>query len=88
MIEVFPGRSSAMSMLLAGGGMGTGQVLGATNKKGEYPVERTMTPNDVWATIYNHLGIDPERTFDDYQGRPMPILPFGEPIRECLPARV
>ncbi len=84
-----PGRDhwpSAMSMLLAGGGMRTGQVIGATNKKGEHPVERTMTPNDVWATIYHHLGIDFERTFNDYGGRPMPILPFGEPIRECLPA--
>ena len=84
-----PGRDhwpSAMSMLLAGGGMRTGQVFGATNKKGEHPVARTMTPNDVWATIYHHLGIDFERTFNDYGGRPMPILPFGQPIRECLPA--
>lgn len=84
-----PGRDhwpSAMSMLLAGGGMRTGQVVGATNKKGEHPVERTLSPNDVWATIYRHLGIDIERTFNDYQGRPMPILPFGEAIRECLPA--
>jgi hypothetical protein len=84
-----PGRDhwpSAMSMLLAGGGMRTGQVIGATNKKGEHPVERTMTPNDVWATIYHHLGIDLERAFNDYGGRPMSILPFGEPIRECLPA--
>jgi len=84
-----PGRDhwpSAMSMLLAGGGMRTGQVIGATNKKGEHPVSRTMTPNDVWATIYHHLGIDFERTFNDYGGRPMPILPFGQPIRECLPA--
>ena len=84
-----PGRDhwpSAMSMLLAGGGMRTGQVIGATNSKGEHPVSRTMTPNDVWATIYHHLGIDHERTFNDYGGRPMPILPFGQPIRECLPA--
>ena len=75
-----PGRDhwpSAMSMLLAGGGMRTGQVIGATNKKGEHPVSRTMTPNDVWATIYHHLGIDFERTFNDYG---------GQPIRECLPA--
>ena len=33
-----------------------------------------------------YYDIDIERTFNDYQGRPMPILPFGEAIRECLPA--
>jgi hypothetical protein len=43
-----------------------------------------MSPNDLWATIYSHLGIDYEDSFDDLQGRPMPILPFGEPIREFL----
>ena len=38
-----------------------------------------MSPNDLWATVYQHLGIDPEDSFDDFQGRPMPILPFGDP---------
>ena len=76
-----------MSMLVAGGGMRTGQIVGATNSKGEYPVERPLTPNDLWATVYRHLGIDLETTFPDYRGRPMPILPFGEPIEELLPRR-
>lgn len=83
-----PGRDhwpQAMSMLVAGGGMRTGQVIGATNSKGEYPQERPLTPNDLWATVYRHLGIDPERTFPDHSGRPMPILPYGEPIAELLP---
>jgi Protein of unknown function (DUF1501) len=84
-----PGRDhwpSAMSMLVAGGGMRTGQVIGATNAKGEHPQERPLTPNDLWATMYRHLGIDPTACFPDQSGRPMPILPFGEPIRELLPA--
>ena len=62
--------------------MRTGQVIGATNPKGEYPVERRMTPNDLWATVYRHLGIDYEHVLHDLQGRPVAILPFGEPIPE------
>lgn len=80
-----PGRDhwpSAMSLLVSGGGMPTGQVIGATNSKAEYPVERPMSPNDLWATIYTHLGINYDDSFNDLQGRPMPILPFGDPIRE------
>jgi len=82
-----PGRDhwpSAMSMLVTGGGMRTGQIVGATNGRGEYPVERPLSPNDLWATVYKFLGIDYDESFLDFQGRPMPILPFGEPIEEIL----
>lgn len=82
-----PGRDHwprAMSMLVAGGGMQTGQIIGSTNSKGEEPKDRPLTPNDLWATVYRHLGIDYTRTFPDHSGRPMPILPFGEPISELL----
>jgi len=82
-----PGRDhwpSAMSMLVAGGGMRTGQVVGATDSKGEHPKERPLTPNDLWATAFRHLGIDTETTFPDHSGRPMAILPYGEPIRELV----
>jgi hypothetical protein len=80
-----PGRDhwpNAMSMLVSGGGMPMGQVIGSTTAKGEEPKERAMTPNDLWATVLKHLGIDPQHSFLDHQGRPMPILPFGEPIKE------
>ena len=86
---VQPGRDhwpSAMSILVAGGGMRTGQVVGSTNAKGEHPHTRPLTPNDLWATVYRHLGIDPGHSFPDFAGRPMPILSDGEPIRELLPA--
>ncbi|MCA9116595.1 MAG: DUF1501 domain-containing protein, partial [Planctomycetaceae bacterium] len=82
-----PGRDhwpNAMSILVAGGGMQTGQVVGSTTPKGETPLNRPLTPNDLWATMYRHLGIDPETTFPDRSGRPMPILPYGEPITELL----
>ncbi len=73
-------------MLLCGGGMRTGQVVGSTDSRGERPKDRPLSPNDLWATMYRHLGIDPTREFLDGRGRPLPILPFGEPIRELLPA--
>jgi hypothetical protein len=80
-----PGRDhwpSAMSLLVSGGGMPMGQVIGSTTPKGEEPKERPMTPNDLWATVLKHLKIDPQHSFLDLQGRPMPILPFGEAIKE------
>ncbi len=83
-----PGRDhwpQAMSVLVSGGGMRTGQVIGATNSKGEHPVERVLTPNDLWASVYTHLGIDHQTILYDLQNRPMPILPFGKPIPEIMP---
>jgi Protein of unknown function (DUF1501) len=83
-----PGRDhwpQAMSVLVAGGGMRTGQVVGSTNARGEHPKDRPLTPNDLWATMFRHLGIDYQTTsFLDPTGRPMPILPYGEPIEELF----
>ncbi len=84
-----PGRDhwpNAMSLLVSGGGMRTGQIVGSTNARGENPVDRQLSPNDLWATVYRHLGIDYTESTVDLQGRPMPILPFGAPIEEILPA--
>jgi len=72
----------AMSVLVCGGGMEHGQVVGSTNKLGEHPHERPLTPNDLWATVYKHLDIDQNATINDYTGRPQMLLPFGKPIRE------
>jgi len=83
-----PGRDHwprAQSILVSGGGMRTGQVIGATNSKGEEPIERPLTPNDLWATVYQHLGIDYTMTFPDHTGRPMHMLPYGAPIDELNP---
>jgi Protein of unknown function (DUF1501) len=82
-----PGRDhwpQAMSLIVAGGGMRVGQVVGSTDSKGAHPKDRPLSPNDLWATMYQHLGIDPEKTFPDHTGRPMAILPHGEPIRELV----
>src|SRR3954466_12313136 len=75
---------AAQSALVSGGGLRMGQVIGATNRRGEDPVERPLTPKDLLATIYRHLGIDHRAEFRDLSGRPIPILPEGEPIRELV----
>jgi len=81
-----PGRDHwprATSILFAGGGLTTGQVIGATDQRGEDAVSRIVTRYDFLATIYRHLGIDAAGiAFDDFSGRPIPILPEGTPIAE------
>jgi hypothetical protein len=74
----------AMSVLVSGGGWRMGQVIGATTGRAEYPVERPLTPQDLLATIYRHLGIDPNVEFEDFGGRPQRILLHGQPIQELL----
>jgi hypothetical protein len=74
----------AYTALVSGGGLRMGQVVGATNDKAEYPTERPYTPQDLLATVYRHLGIDPSQSFNDFAGRPVPILSEGKPIPELV----
>lgn len=73
-----------MSAMLAGGGLRMGQVVGATNRKGEQPTERPLSPEDVIRTVYHVLEIDPHREFPNESGRPMPVLNQGQPIAELI----
>ena len=86
-----PGRDhwlAASSVLFAGGGLRTGQVVGATNRFGEYPTQRPVGVRDFLATVYRHLGIDAANiAVPDQAGRPIPILPDGEPIAELVAGR-
>ena len=83
---VQPGRDHwprANTMLFAGGGIETGQVIGATDPHGEDPVDRRVSPGDFLATIYDHLGVDFDHlALPNFAGRPIPILADGEPIPE------
>lgn len=82
-----PGRdhwSRSMCVFLSGGGLKMGQVIGATNRRAEEPVDRIMDSNDFLATIYNRFGIDSAQSYDDHAGRPIPILTNGAPIPELL----
>jgi hypothetical protein len=85
---VQPGRDHwprANTMLFAGGGIRTGQVIGATDRLGEDPVERRVGPGDFLATIYHHLGIPYDQiAIPNFAGRPIPILSEGAPIPELM----
>lgn len=70
------------SVLLAGGGLKMGQVIGASSPDGGAPSDRPVGPDDVLATLYKHLGIDPRQNVINLQGRPIPLLPAGEPVTE------
>ena len=70
--------------LLAGGGMRSGQVIGATNRLGEFAKERPVHVQEVIATIYHNLGIDPVSTaLIDPTGRPQHLVDYG-PIKELV----
>jgi hypothetical protein len=74
-----------MSVLVAGGGLQSGVVVGASNARGEVPHASPVTPKDLIATVYARLGINLETTFLDRFGRPVPIVPAGgRVIRELL----
>lgn len=78
---------NTFSVLLGCGSLAMGQVIGKSTPRGEYVADRPITPQDVAATIYQHLGIDARRvTFADSQGRPVPLIETGEPIRELFRA--
>jgi len=69
---------------LAGGGMRTGQVIGATNRFGEEPLERPVPMQEVVATLYHNLGIDTRSTtLFDPTGRPQYLVDH-EPIAELV----
>ncbi len=70
--------------LLAGGGLRVGQVVGATNPRGEVPKGQPYTPQNVLATLYHVLGIDPATTLPDHQGRPVYLLDDRAPIAELV----
>lgn len=75
---------SLMSVMLSGGAYKMGQVIGASDSTGSKVKERPYKPQSVLAMMYRHLGIDPERTFLDYSGRPRYILEEREPIEELM----
>jgi hypothetical protein len=68
---------------VAGGGLRTGQVIGASDKIGAYPTTEPIPPVDVHATMYHALGIDPHQVITDPFGRPFGIC-TGSVIRQLV----
>lgn len=85
-INKYAGRDHwgrTFSVLMGCGSMAMGQVVGRSSARGEHVVERPLSPQDVAATVYHHLGIDPRAvTFRDRLDRPLALLDEGEPVRE------
>ena len=70
--------------LLAGGGMRTGQVIGATNRLGEHATDRPVQFQEVLATLYHNLGLNPNRaTINDLDGRPRHLVDYP-PLPELI----
>jgi Protein of unknown function (DUF1501) len=86
-INKFGGRDhwpAAGSVLFSGGGLKMGQYVGATSPGGEHPITRAYTPQNILATLYYVLGIDPSATISDHNGRPQYLLDDREPVRELI----
>ncbi len=74
----------AWHALLSGGGIKGGRVVGATSSSGAEPRDRAVGPGDLLATIYESVGIDPNSTIPDRQGRPVRLFAEGKSIRELF----
>ena len=73
-----------MSMTVAGGGFRHGQIIGASEHDGGQIRERPVTPGDLAATIFHHMGVSLDGTYLDLRGRPRPIVEDGRPIAELI----
>jgi len=76
--------STLFPAVLAGAGVRGGTIYGETDRDAGYAIEKPTSPEDLAATIYNALGIDPEHRIHDAQGRPTPIVHEGTPVREIF----
>ena len=71
--------------LLAGGGLRTGQVIGATDRLGGEITDRPVHFGEVHATLYHQMGIHPNKTtVPDLSGRPRYLVDDHEPMRELI----
>lgn len=82
-----PGRdhsSSAYSILLAGGGIARGTVIGASDERGAVVKQDPVSPEDILATIYHLVGVDPFQTIPDRLDRPVPLVAEGRVVTSLL----
>jgi uncharacterized protein (DUF1501 family) len=74
----------AFTVLVGGGGTRGGRVIGASDRRAERPAGNPHGPEDLAATIYRQLGINPSEEFYTAEGRPVPIVNNGRVIQELL----
>jgi hypothetical protein len=73
---------NVFSAAFAGGPVRSGIVVGESDSRGAFPKASPRSPQDVLATMYRFLGVDPAVQYADNSGRPHPVLPRGTPIEE------
>jgi hypothetical protein len=66
--------------ILAAGGRARGKVIGQSDAKGAEPKDGRVTPSDLGASVFQHLGIDLGAQWTDGQGRPQSIVYGGRPV--------
>ena len=69
--------------LLAGGGVKRGFVYGASDKNAMYPVENPVRPDDLAATMFYLLGIDPHTEVRAVGNRPV-LISEGKPVMDIV----
>jgi hypothetical protein len=74
----------AMSILMAGAGIPRGGVVGATDPKGYYASESIYKPEDMAATLYTKMGINPAQLLHTSTGRPIPLVNGGRLMKELF----
>jgi len=73
--------STLFPALIAGGGIRRGGLYGRSDAEAAFVVEDPVRPEDLAATLYYALGIDPELAVPDREGRPTPLIEGGTPVR-------
>lgn len=76
--------STLFPALLAGAGVRAGSLYGSSDADAAYALDHPVSPEDLAATIYHALGLDPEMRLPDAQGRPVPIVEEGSPVLELF----
>ncbi|MGD9723089.1 MAG: DUF1501 domain-containing protein [Pirellulales bacterium] len=76
--------STLFPAVIAGAGVRGGTVFGTSDRDAAYALDHPTSPEDLSATIFERLGIDPELRIHDQQDRPVPLVEGGRVIREIL----
>ena len=72
--------SFCYSLVMAGGGIRSGQVYGSSDRGAAYPSTNPVGPPDIAATIFHCLGVDTRADLTDQQGRPL-VVSTGTPVK-------
>jgi uncharacterized protein (DUF1501 family) len=75
---------NGFTIVIGGGGLRGGVVVGASDARAEKPADNPHGPEDLAATIYHQLGINPNEEFTTPEGRPVKIVNGGRVIRELI----